>query len=415
MYLREITIENVRTIKKATLALNYPGRRDQTPSSRPKLRNVNLLLGNNGSGKSSLLRSIAIAALGPVAEKLSIYRMVRYADGSAQDRRALVDAEFELHVQDTDERPSGTHRLRQGGQSARQLMEITRHGEDFEVVRVKEMHSLWERSYDGRSHSFFIVGYGATRRVELLEHSSVGSRSRSHGRVQRVQGLFQDSWGLMPLNAWLPESVARNPGRASQVRALIDRLLPKGYGFVGERERSSGEYLFRCGRTTVPFLAMSDGLKAYIGWIADLLYHVCFTCPPGLKLVDNQGMVLVDEVDLHLHPDWQREVVPKLAKALPNLQFIFTTHSPLVVGSLERWNVWLCETRSVGTAEVLQLGIPVHGLNADQILLTDYFGVSSSRSKRKERQLEEIAREAEMGNPEAAQNFIRELVKPLDA
>jgi predicted ATP-binding protein involved in virulence len=127
----------------------------------------------------------------------------------------------------------------------------------------------------------------------------------------------------------------------------------------------------------VPFPALSDGYRAFLGWVGDLLYHVCKTCPRGKNLVDNQGIVMVDEIDLHLHPEWQMTVVPTLSRALPNLQFIATSHIPLIVGSLEWMNIIVMAPEPDGASTATRLTQAVHGLDADQVLLTEFFGLES--------------------------------------
>jgi hypothetical protein len=99
--------------------------------------------------------------------------------------------------------------------------------------------------------------------------------------------------------------------------------------------------------------------------------------------VQNRGVVLVDEIDLHLHPEWQRRVIPLLAKTFPNIQFIFTTHSPIVVGSVEWSNIHVLSVDGP-----IQMSEAVSGLSAEQILLSPYFGLETTRSDRK---LEELA------------------------
>ena len=72
--------------------------------------------------------------------------------------------------------------------------------------------------------------------------------------------------------------------------------------------------------------------------------------PSGKKLVENEGIVLIDEIDLHLHPAWQMKILPLLANALPKIQFFVTTHSPLVIGSIEWQNIIFLETRKDGSS-----------------------------------------------------------------
>ena len=216
----------------------------------------------------------------------------------------------------------------------------------------------------------------------------MGARAKSPFlRAQRVQSVFHDSYSLIPLTFWLPELRISNPGRYKQVVRLINRIL-RAERFTFTEQLDGGDYRFERGGTQVPFQGLSDGYRAFVGWVADLLYHVCFGCPAGKKLVDNRGIVLVDEVDLHLHPKWQMRVVETLAKSLPRMQFVLTSHSPLIAGSLERTNVIRLRLRR-NRSSVQRTKESIHGLDADQILLTNVFGLASTRARPKDRQLDD--------------------------
>ncbi len=85
------------------------------------------------------------------------------------------------------------------------------------------------------------------------------------------------------------------------------------------------------------FGMLSDGYRNLIGMVADMAYR-CITLNPQLKenaVTETEGVVLIDEVGLHLHPKWQRKVVDDLKRTFPKVQFIATTHSPFVVQSLK--------------------------------------------------------------------------------
>lgn len=85
------------------------------------------------------------------------------------------------------------------------------------------------------------------------------------------------------------------------------------------------------------FGMLSDGYRNLIGMVADMAYR-CITLNPQLKenaVVETEGVVLIDEVGLHLHPKWQRKVVDDLKRTFPKVQFIATTHSPFIVQSLK--------------------------------------------------------------------------------
>ena len=160
----------------------------------------------------------------------------------------------------------------------------------------------------------------------------------------------------------------------------------------------------------IPFQSLSDGYRAFIGWVADLLYHVCFGCPSGKKLVENRGVVLVDEIDLHLHPSWQMKVIPTIAKALPNMQFVFTSHSPLVAGSLEWMNILTLKVTSKTNRTIAKrLKQSIHGLDADQILLTDFFGLKSTRAASKRPELKKLRLEATAGGDDDKLAYVRAL------
>lgn len=79
------------------------------------------------------------------------------------------------------------------------------------------------------------------------------------------------------------------------------------------------------------FRHLSDGFKNTLIWVSDLLSRLQANQPNTSKLSDLEGIVLVDEIDLHLHPQWQGSLVKKLRTAFPKIQFIFTAHSPAML------------------------------------------------------------------------------------
>jgi hypothetical protein len=263
-----------------------------------------------------------------------------------------------------------------------------------------------ERLFDEQTPAFFLVGYGATRRVEAVSASDLATRRRARIlRYERVASLFEEHFALLPLNSWLPEWREANPGRHRQVVTLINKLTPRAIRFEGTME--SGEYLFRHKGVTVPFGALSDGYKAYLGWVSDLLYHLTTGAPSGARLIDSKGVVLVDEIDLHIHPAWQRTIIPTIARTLPNLQFIFTTHSPLVVGTLQRENLMTVARSKFGFPRFERPTEETFGLSADQILRSEAFGLDSTRDPQFRTELLRIQKQAVAGDPGAAITFMQ--------
>lgn len=119
----------------------------------------------------------------------------------------------------------------------------------------------------------------------------------------------------------------------------------------------------------------------------------------------------MDEVDLYLHPEWQRTVIASLANLFKNVQFIFSSHSPLVTGSLEWGNIWVMDAK--GPKQLPNE--PIHGLSADQVLLSPYFGLNTTRADRKMAALQKLNSRAIHGDTQAAGEFLRQLSTGMEA
>jgi predicted ATP-binding protein involved in virulence len=102
--------------------------------------------------------------------------------------------------------------------------------------------------------------------------------------------------------------------------------------------------------------------------------------------------------------------LPTISEALPNIQFIVTTHSPIVVGSLQRENITVLNAHTAGT-ESKQLPESVHGKSAEQILLSPYFGLDSTRAPDVAKKLTEIRKNAERGDKRAGLAYLKMLTE----
>jgi len=397
VYIQSLQIENLRTFESASVDLNVPG--DKPPTDPSLLPNVNLILGDNGSGKTSVLRAAALAALGPILTSnsgLVPYSLVRKVRG-ASPSSCRIKAKLLLHKQDGH-----------SGEATVETAVVPTQGW-VDRFQPKDFPSWAEPMWNEKSAAFLVVGYGASRRVETGVGFSEEQRSKSRAlRYARVAGLFEEAVTLVPLSSWLPQFRSANRGRHTQVIHLLNQLLAPNAEVLSEPV--NGEYLFHIGGADLPFQALSDGYRAYIGWVADLLYHVCMGAPSGLKLVENRGIVLIDEVDLHLHPEWQQRVIPTLARALPRLQFILTSHSPLLVGTVRGVNVFVLDSEEkagIRRSILHPSQEEVYGLSADQILTSGHFGLASTRDPAFVSHLQAQAKAAREGGPDAAIHFMR--------
>ena len=259
--------------------------------------------------------------------------------------------------------------------------------------------------YEEGSPAFFFVGYGVSRTVESPDKADSSLRRRSrHLGYERVAGLFEEQTTLMPLATWLPNLRKSNLDRYEEVATLLGGLLTEGTEFRGRMQE--GDYAFHHRGLDVQFGALSDEFRAYIGWVGDLLYHVCHCCPDGIKLTDHCGIVMVDDVGLHLHPEWQLVVLPTVSRALPRLQFLCTTHSPIVAGTVESANLLLVLPDGDTASLLTRPEVEVHGLTADQILTSSHFGLVSTRAPDFYQELQRVSRAVSRGEPKAAVQFM---------
>lgn len=407
MYVDRINISGFRSFRKANCVLVHPDqdfKKSNIPE--PRYKNINLLLGDNGRGKTAFLQALALLSLGPAVRSSGIYpyffvRREPLSDNTAPlgETTANLHADIRAHSQDG-----------RGIDATLRSALVIRRREDLEEMDwAGGPDQPWNLIFRADSSAFFAVGYGASRRSERSERTDLGSRQKtSFARAQRLQSLFEDDYTLVPMESWAPRWSGEHPDRFKQVVEAINRIIGGGhYRFTGTFVK--GEYEFEKNTLKIPFRALSDGYRAFFGWLADLMYHMCMTWPQNVELRDCTGVALIDEIDLHLHPKWQMEVLPRLSKEFPRIQFVVTSHSPLVVGSLEWMNILVMRPTRGQSSIPTRIHSAVHGLDADQVLLTDFFGLFSSRAPGRARALRELTLRAREGDAGAARELLLEL------
>jgi hypothetical protein len=105
-------------------------------------------------------------------------------------------------------------------------------------------------------------------------------------------------------------------------------------------------------RVSVPANWLSRGYQGTIAWVADLVGHLLLDAGKPLEPEQMEGLVLVDELDLHLHPKWQAALIPALKKTFPRLQFIGTTHSAMLLPGLAQDEILLLKQDEEGSVYV---------------------------------------------------------------
>jgi hypothetical protein len=128
----------------------------------------------------------------------------------------------------------------------------------------------------------------------------------------------------------------------------------------------------------VPGVWLSQGYQATIAWVADLVGQMLWEAGTAMAPEDMEGLVLIDELDLHLHPSWQRVLVPALRASFPRVQFIATTHSPLLLTGLRDDEIVRLSSDEDGNIRALR-GDDNPALMTGSELYDHYFGITRPR------------------------------------
>jgi predicted ATP-binding protein involved in virulence len=205
--------------------------------------------------------------------------------------------------------------------------------------------------------------------------------------------LFSDQADLRNPEEWLvrldyaaakPSDVqAQAKKRLSQVKELLIGIMPEDeiedIRFTtqsGTNPASRAEFKTPYG--WVPLRQLGYGYQTLITWVADLANRMVERYPESPDPFAEPAVVLVDEIDLHLHPQWQRKLLGYLTERFPNTQFIATAHSPLVVQAAADAN--LAVLRREGDHVVIDNDVDkIRGWRVDQILTSDLFGLPTAR------------------------------------
>lgn len=155
---------------------------------------------------------------------------------------------------------------------------------------------------------------------------------------------------------------------------------------------------------------LSDGEKCMIALIGDLARRLAIANPTLNNPLKGSGVVLIDEIDLHLHPKWQRLVVPRLLEVFPGCQFIISTHSPHVITHVKPECLFLLKQTPTGT--VIEKPNESYGKNVDRIL-EDLMGLETTRPDLVEADLHTMFLSIDEGALDRARSQIAELRKTI--
>jgi predicted ATP-binding protein involved in virulence len=192
-------------------------------------------------------------------------------------------------------------------------------------------------------------------------------------------------------------------GQLDAVRAALEKFLPEFSNFRIQRKPLRME-VEKNGKT-MTINQLSDGEKCLIALVGDLARRIAIANSTRGNSLEGHGIVLIDEIDLHLHPKWQRTVISKLTEVFPNCQFLISTHSPQVINQVRPENLFILDQSEEGIVALHPSSS--YGKNAERTL-EDLMGLKTTRPDEVFRDLRDIYDSIDRGLlPEATKNIAK--------
>jgi predicted ATP-binding protein involved in virulence len=361
VFLQGVELENVRSIEQLQLPVTT-GDGDS--------RKWTFVLGENGTGKSTLLRSIALVLAGSDALPELLGNpadWVRFGKKEARIHADLVTADGEPRTADLTIRRDDTF-----------LAVVDRNREHLVQLDAAFQHS---------ARSYFTVGYGVSRRPAEEESAITkgGASPFRDPRARSVATLFSPHATLTSLESWAMDVDYRGGGFEA-ARQALDTLLP-GVTLVGI-DREARELRFETPDGPMPYRLLSEGYQNVAAWAGDLLFQITNVFQDFTDPTSARGLLLVDEIDLHLHPVWQRQLMEFIGSRFPHLQIVCTTHSPLTVHQAGAGELFFLRRQSPNASATLD-SIHVEDMKDEDRSLRDV----DKRTRKENARLKELSDE----------------------
>ncbi|GAA6163981.1 AAA family ATPase [Pelagimonas sp. KU-00592-HH] len=341
--IERIELTNIRAIRNLDLVLG---------SETQDLRSWLMLLGENGTGKSTVLQSVALAL-----------------SGYDQVQRLIEEKWIEPGAMVRSGCDHGQIAVRLSGFSEAHILSVYPDRLEFLSPQGDQMtiYADGRRSGTGWEAQTLVLAYGATRLM-----AGGAEMVKAGGQYSRIDNLFHSFVPLIDAQTWL---LGLDDMRYQTACDILRDLLDLDESAKIEPNEDRTEIVIKWPGETVRMKDLSDGFRTVLAMAADMLDVLSRIWP---DLSEAVGVVLVDELDSHLHPTWQMKIVSALRKALGGVQFLATTHQPLCLRGLTEGEVVVMRRDQEGLIDPLtDLPSPAE-LRVDQLLTSDFFGLKST-------------------------------------
>ena len=320
----------------------------------------NVLLGNNGCGKTTILKAVSAALCGDkTPAKAAIGRLLQNGKDAGKIVLQVGDREYTTNIRREGRRVS---------------------------VRSRQVTPL-------EAGSMLVLGFPALRGVSIESAKAPGAEDSAMADVDISDVLPLVSGGIDArmdsLTQWIINTESRGRDDPQHKRLLkqffelMDKLTPGVKLKFGTIDKDDWRVLVDTDDGQIPIDLVSQGMSSIYSWAGCLLQRLQEVYPDSESFANEKALVLVDEIDAHMHPKWQQLIVTKLKESFPNIQFIATTHSPLITYGLETDEIIVARRAAEGEdAEgkviVERSTMDPSAFYADQILTSPLFDLETS-------------------------------------
>jgi predicted ATP-binding protein involved in virulence len=383
--IKQVSIENFRGFENLKLEF------------QPDLT---VLIGENGAGKTAVLDCLALL-LRCFPEDIEDENVSNFA------KQNFVSADIKQNFSSTN----NTISLLVDGDTV-----------DFSLIFTKKDNSLPHVSYIAEFHDllkdniplaiYYPASNAPVNRIDfkLSNHFESDTFNAYEGALDKKSFDFVNFFNWYK---W-QENIERQIGENKTLDAVRDAI----YNILSDKDKQfnklsinwlnnpNGEMIIHKDNTPLNINQLSSGEKTLLALVADLARRLAIANPNRENPLMGNAVVLIDEVDLHLHPRWQRKVVPQLQKTFPNCQFIVTTHSPLVLSSVPHKNVIILED-----FQAVKITPHTYGRDNNSILY-DLMGVKQ-RPEEIQQKLDKVYDLIDEKKKDEARSLLKELSKDL--
>ncbi|WP_271253966.1 AAA family ATPase [Pseudanabaena sp. Chao 1811] len=375
-----------------------------------------IFLGGNGTGKSTILDSISTMLFSVFT---SLFKL------KSMNLKPKVDYPFAEFNKDDISSNSGKGFISIAIKSldidCSIDVEIENHLESFEAYNLHQLLEDISSMYKAEGNLPLVVHYITNRIVPEIEPKFLEPVSLDDIDIREVYSFYSKirQTNFVELFTWFRslediENQMRLDGESSYrdkqlqaVRDAIANVVPEFSDLKVNRRPPAKIEVTKNNKERFSINQLSDGEKCFLAMVGDLARRLAIVNPKNDDPLKGYGIVLIDEIELHLHPEWQRRVIPRLTETFPNCQFIITTHSPQVLGEFKGQVYRLKQSESGIIAELRH----TYGKDSNRILEDDM--ESTERDRDIQEDILQLFRHIDDGDLKAARSLKHSLQKKI--